>query len=135
MGKIKGNVKEPEPAPIKPVKNENDTQGQIPIGTKLDLLDEHMTNDEHITELNLPVSDQANRLDHSEKPRNNDETANGSAAFSQHTDCGTPKNGPLEQHKENIMHAVVEKQIKERQSNHSAVNNRLQAGAKSFGEF
>ena len=120
MGKIKGNVKEPEPAPIKPVKNENDTQEQIPIGTKLDLLDEHMTNDEHITELNLPVSDQANRLDHSEKPRNNDETQTEAPHFHSTPIAESPKNGPHEQHKENIMHAVVEKQINERQSNHSA---------------
>jgi len=86
----------------------------IPIGTKLELLDNQLTNDEHISELNRPVSNQANLLDHSEKPR----------AAEIRTDvpqfCGTPiaqvqKCGNHDNHADKTMHVVIDQQLKEHQ--------------------
>lgn len=119
MGKGGETDKAAEPAPEKPAAEERDTQANIPIGIKLDLLDDHMTNDEHITELNLPVSDQANRLEQSEKPRG-DDLQSEAPHFQGTPITETQKNGVYEKQKENKMHVVVEKQLKERQSGQPA---------------
>lgn len=88
---------------------------QIPIGTKLEILDKQRTNEEHITELNVPVSDLANRLNRDDKPQQ-PETHQEPTYFHGTPIVEMPQNGTYEKQKESTMYNVVEKQLKEKHS-------------------
>ncbi len=128
MGKNSGSVKEEEPSPGEPspeqkeAQKPQEAQESIPIGMKLELLDERLTHDEHITELNLPVSDQANRLNGDGKPQTVEIQAETPLYYSTPI-AEQPKNGVHEKQREGSMHVVVERQLKERQSNQAAAQS------------
>ncbi|HPJ02242.1 MAG TPA: hypothetical protein PKU80_05335 [Candidatus Limiplasma sp.] len=101
-----------------PVINED----PIPIGTKLEILDEDLTTQEHITELNRPVSIDANRLAEAPLPPASDEPKEAPKFH------GTPitdaqANGHKTHNGNGFVHDVVEKQIKEKQQNGGAVRS------------
>ena len=91
-------------------------QEQIPIGIKLDILDEDRTNQEHITDLNMPISTNANRLDHSDKPRAAEVPAE-TPYFSGTPIADSPKFDAKERNNGSGMQGVVERQLKCKQSN------------------
>lgn len=119
-------AEKPVVAPIEtPIENlseqpefQTDEQEQLPIGAKLEILDDQLTHDEQLTELNQPVSDQANRLDRSEKPRPV-EVQTGTAHFHGTPIVEIPKVKTHDMQKECSMHHVVERQIKEKQSSNA----------------
>ena len=111
-------VHTPQPKTMAPVPKP-ETSEKIPIGTKLEILDHQLTNDEQITELNLPVSDDANRLENKEKPKRNTEP--DEAPHFHGTPIGQmPTNGTHGKTRDHTMHGVVEKQLLEKQSANTA---------------
>ncbi len=93
-----------------------ETDEMIPIGIKLAILDETLSNEEHISGLNKPVSDLANRLENSTKTAATQETAY--TAFFRGTPIAeAPKNGRYGKQKDSSMYDVVENQLKEKKSN------------------
>ncbi|MBN1778226.1 MAG: hypothetical protein JW811_08905 [Clostridiales bacterium] len=89
---------------------------KIPIGTKLEILNEDMTNEEQITELNLPVSDSANRLEQNAPPKTSQEPKEA-PEFHGTPIAEAPKGSRNTQQKSVAVHSVVEKQITEKHSN------------------
>ena len=89
---------------------------KIPIGTKLEILNEELTNEEQITELNLPVSDSANRLEQNVKPKA-PETPAEAPRFHGTPIIETPKGSQRNQQTNGAVHGVGEKQITEKQTN------------------
>ena len=85
----------------------------IPIGIKLDLLDEQLTNSEHITGLNRPVSVDANLLS-GDKPQPA-EVFTAAPQYSANPIVKTQPGGSHGRHAEKTMHVVIDKQIKEHQ--------------------
>ena len=95
-------------------------EDHIPIGTKLEILNEDLTTQEHITELNRPVSMDANRLADTPVMPVSDEPQEAPKYH------GTPitetqTNGHKNHNGNGFVHGVVEKQIKEKHHNGSAV--------------
>jgi hypothetical protein len=87
----------------------------LPIGTKLEILNEDLNHLEQIIELDRPVSSDANRL--AETPLPEPQPFHETPKFQ-----GTPifdalKSSRLNHSGNGFMHGVVEKQIKEKQSN------------------
>lgn len=106
-----------EKNPFEPVVEElPETDEMIPIGIKLAILDETLSNEEHISGLNKPVSDLANRLENATKAPVTEETAYPS--FFRGTPIAeAPKNGRYDKQKDSSMYDVVENQLKEKKSN------------------
>ena len=88
------------------------TPDSIPIGSKLTLLDEDRSHDEHISELNKPLSIQANLLASSEKPIK--EEASSEIPFFHGTPMAESQKPIVNSTaKDTKVHFVVEKQLKE----------------------
>ncbi|MBE0600327.1 MAG: hypothetical protein IH607_00960, partial [Firmicutes bacterium] len=91
-------------------------ESQLPIGSKLEILNEDLTNQEHITELNQPVSADANRLVDAPVPTAA-QPAKEAPKFHGTPISEVPKNNRANQSCNGFVHGVVEKQIKEKHGN------------------
>ena len=91
------------------------TSNEIPIGAKLEILNEDKTNEEHISELNIPVSESANRLEQNIKP-NVQHTSQEAPTFHGTPIAQAPKGNQHNQQKNHAVHSVVEKQISQKHS-------------------
>ena len=111
-------VPETEVAPIQEKEQVSSAKAEIeaiPIGTKLEFLDTQLTNDEQISELNQPVSNQANLLEHNDKPRPAEVPTEAPQFHG--TPISSAHNGDeLKKQTESTMHGVIDKQLKERKS-------------------
>ena len=91
------------------------SQDEIPIGEKLAILDEQRSSEEHISVLNVPVSDFANRLEDSERKRRPEKKLQAASFHATPMKAG-PQNGDADRYKEPSMFDVVESQLKEKKS-------------------
>ncbi|HPF87954.1 MAG TPA: hypothetical protein PK537_07855, partial [Candidatus Limiplasma sp.] len=116
-----GDTVKSQETPAKPKEVQADTEiepvshEQIPIGTKLDILDTKLTNDEQISELNMPVSDLANRLEHNQK-QNQSAPQTETAHFHGTPIAEMPKIDTREKTIQSTRYHVVEKQLSEKQA-------------------
>ena len=94
---------------------QDDMTDDLPIGRKLELLDQQRTNDEHISDLNKPLSQQANRLKQTEQPFRQEQ-------FTQTQEIkGTPISGmprtyEFDRQADHCVQGVVEKQLQGKQN-------------------
>ena len=88
----------------------------LPIGMKLEILNEDLSNQEQITELNKPVSFDANRLVDTPAPPVPQQPKEA-PKFHGTPIADAPKSNRSTNNGNGFVHGVVEKQIKEKQSN------------------
>ncbi len=114
-------VQEPIPQPAPEIKAEV-ASDSIPIGTKLEILDDDLTTIEQISELNKPVSVSANRLVDTPVPVVNDQPKEA-PKFHGTPISESPKNGKPSHNGHGVVHGVVEKQINQKQQQSDAARS------------
>ncbi len=98
----------------------------LPIGTKLEILNEELSNQEQITELNQPVSSAANRLVDTPIP-DAPQPPNEAPKFHGTPIAEAPRNNRSNTSGNGFVHGVVEKQIKEKHNNGGSAKPELRA--------
>lgn len=104
--------KKEQPAPVEEKKPVLEKEAELPIGTRLEILNTELPFEQQISQLAQPLSDSANRLTGDAAPQPEEEPAEAVAHFS-----GTPLNSVGQKlvkscTKPESMHHVVEKQMR-----------------------